>query len=150
MKKIKNLASLPRHEALAAARNAGRAVLADSKAVSSVCLTLWTEWMQANIPRACGQSDDEFGQLLSDMMEEFDVGLDEFIESASSRHAPPAPIDGEHAASGALLLLEALKWVNAEAQDDAGIEAMQTILDLALPELGMRIETARRAVSACR
>lgn len=150
MKKIKNLASLPRHEALAAARNAGRAVLADSKAVSSVCLTLWTEWMQANVPKACGQSDDEFGQLVSEMMDEFDLGLDEFIDAAASTNAPPVPLDGEHAAEGALLLLEALKWVNAEAQDAAGIQAMQTILDLALPELGMRIETARREVSACR
>jgi hypothetical protein len=145
-----NLAALPKHEALDRARAAGRGVLADRKAVSAVCLTLWTDWMAANIPHACGQSNDEFGDLLSAMMDEFDFGIDEFIESASSSNAPPAPLDGEISAEGALILLNAIKWANDAAQDSKGVAAFQAILDVALPELGARIETARRAVSACR
>jgi hypothetical protein len=150
MKKIKNLAALPRHEAIAAARNAGRGVLTDGDAVSSAFMTLWIEWMNANIPNACGQTDDEFGDLIDDMMKEFETGISEFVDSAASAAATPAPIDGELAAEGALLLVNAIKWLNDEAQDDKGVAAFQTILDVVLPELGARIETARWAVSACR
>jgi hypothetical protein len=148
-----NVASLPKHEALSLARDAGRGVLADSEAVSSVCLPLWIHWMNANIPTACGQSDDEFGELIAAMMEQFEFGVDEFVESASSAHeepAAPSPLEGELAAEGALLLVNAIKWMNNAAQDDSGIAAFQTILDVALPELDSRIEKARWAVSACR
>lgn len=150
MKKTKNLASLPRNEAIAKARAAGRSILANGNAVSPVFLTLWTEWMSANIPKACGQTDDEFGYLLGDMMDAFNTGMDEFIESAASTITPPTPIDGRLAAEGALLLVNAIKWASEAAQEERDFSPLQAILDVALPELGLRIEVARRAVSACR
>jgi len=145
-----NLASLPKHIALATARAAGRSILADEKAIEPVVLDLWTSWMNANIPRACGQSDEEFGKLVEAAMAEFHLGVDEFVESARSTGAPPAPIDGEHAAEGALLLIDAITWVSAAAQFEADMDPLQTLLDVVLPELKDRVEIARRAVSACR
>lgn len=78
-----NLASLPRDEAIERARAAGRAILGDRDAISAVFINLWTDWMNANIPKACGQSDDEFGELIGEMMDKFEVGVEEFIRTAA-------------------------------------------------------------------
>ncbi|MFM0013720.1 hypothetical protein [Paraburkholderia sediminicola] len=78
-----NLASLPRDEALERARVAGRGILVDDTAVSAVFLSLWTDWMNANIPNACGQSEGEFGDLVNSMMEMFEAGVNEFIRAAT-------------------------------------------------------------------
>ncbi|WP_175772606.1 hypothetical protein [Paraburkholderia phenazinium] len=78
-----NLASLPRDEALERARAAGRGILVDDTAVSAVFLSLWTDWMNANIPKACGQSDDDFSELVNAVMEEFEFGVNEFIRSVT-------------------------------------------------------------------
>ncbi|AXF07289.1 hypothetical protein CUJ91_04665 [Paraburkholderia graminis] len=80
-----NLASLPRDEALDRAHAAGRGILLDSDAVSEVLLSLWTGWMNENIPNACSQSEEEFGQLLDSMMRQFEAGVREFVASASDR-----------------------------------------------------------------
>ncbi|NPT36226.1 hypothetical protein [Paraburkholderia xenovorans] len=112
--------------------------------------TLWTDWINANMPVACGQSDDEFGALVDAMMEEFNIGMDESIESASISSVPPTPINGEHAATGALLLIDAVAWASRAAECHADMEPLQTLLDVVLPELKDRVELARRAVSACR
>lgn len=77
-----NLASLPRDEALERARAAGRSILVDSDAVSAMFLDLWTNWMNANVPKACGQSEDEFGDLVNSMMSEFEIGINDFVSSA--------------------------------------------------------------------
>lgn len=78
-----NLASLPRDEALERARAAGRGILVDSDAVSAVFLDVWTNWMNANVPKACGQSEDEFGDLVNSMMSEFEAGINAFVGSAT-------------------------------------------------------------------
>jgi hypothetical protein len=78
-----NLASLPRDEALERARAAGSAILVDSDAVSAVFRDLWTNWMNTNIPNACGQSEDEFGDLVNSMMSEFETGMNAFVCSAT-------------------------------------------------------------------
>jgi len=78
-----NLASLPREEAIDRARVAGRGILVDNTAVSTVFLSLWTDWMNANIPKACGQSDDDFGELVSAVMDAFEAGFYKFVSSAS-------------------------------------------------------------------
>ncbi|NIF78897.1 hypothetical protein F3J20_16135 [Paraburkholderia sp. Cy-641] len=77
-----NLASLPRDEALQRAREVGRAILHDSTAVSDAFDGLWVSWMNANIPKACGQSEGEFGELIDSMMGEFEDGLNDFVRSA--------------------------------------------------------------------
>jgi len=79
-----NLASLPREEAIERARVAGRGILVDDTAVSAVFLSLWIDWMNANIPNACGQSEDEFGELVNSMMNEFELGVNEFIASVTA------------------------------------------------------------------
>ena len=157
MEKIKNLASLPRDEALAAARDAGRAVLTDSKAVSSVFLTLWTEWMQENIPRACGQSDDEFGQLLSDMMKSFDLGMDEFIASASCAPPSAAYDDAYLAAREAAGLLEkqAAEILNMRSRDDrqartiASLYQAKSRLEREVSRLSSQIASPSTEINQC-
>lgn len=79
-----NLASLPLEEAIERARVAGREILADSDAISAVFLNLWTDWMNANVPQSCGQSEEEFGDLVNSMMNEFEVGMNEFIRAAAN------------------------------------------------------------------
>jgi hypothetical protein len=78
-----NLASLRREEAIERAHVAGRGILVDNTAVSTVFLSLWTDWMNANIPKACGQSDDDFGELVSAVMDAFETGFYKFVGSAS-------------------------------------------------------------------
>jgi hypothetical protein len=55
-------------------------VLSDADAMSKVWSALWEHWMLANIPRACGQSDDDFDELLNAVRTEFDGALDRAIE----------------------------------------------------------------------
>lgn len=75
-----NLASLPREEAIERAHAAGRAILADSDAISAVFMNLWTDWMNANVPQSCGQSEEEFGDLVNSMMDGFSNGLTEGVK----------------------------------------------------------------------
>ncbi|MDR7006065.1 hypothetical protein [Paraburkholderia strydomiana] len=78
-----NLASIPRDEAMRRAHAAGRTILLDSAAVAEVLPSLWTGWMNANVPTACGQSEDEFGVLVDSMMGQFEAGVGEFLASPS-------------------------------------------------------------------
>ncbi|MEM5315550.1 hypothetical protein [Paraburkholderia sp. JHI869] len=83
-----NLASLPREEALGRARVAGHEILGDPNALQGVSEQLWLNWMTANIPVAVGQSDEEFGDLVDAMYDEFLEGLSEGVENfASNRTA---------------------------------------------------------------
>ncbi|PRX32231.1 hypothetical protein B0G75_104252 [Paraburkholderia sp. BL18I3N2] len=75
-----NLSSLPREEAIERARVAGRQILADNDAVSTVAMDLWTGWMNANVPNACGQSEEEFGELVNSMMSDFLKGLTDGVK----------------------------------------------------------------------
>ncbi|VVD29963.1 ubiquitin carboxyl-terminal hydrolase [Paraburkholderia dioscoreae] len=75
-----NLASLPLDEALQRAYVAGEKILIDSDAIAAVSQDLWTNWMNANVPNACGQSEDEYGALLNLMMNHFFHGLTEGVK----------------------------------------------------------------------
>lgn len=75
-----NLASLPLVEALERAHDAGRKILIDSDAIAAVSQDLWTNWMNANVPIACGQSEDEYGALINSMMNHFFHGLAEGVK----------------------------------------------------------------------
>lgn len=75
-----NLASLPLDEALMRAYVAGEKILIDSDAIAAVSQELWTNWMNANVPNACEQSEDEFGALVNSMMDHFFAGLAEGVK----------------------------------------------------------------------
>ncbi|ASW00158.1 hypothetical protein [Paraburkholderia aromaticivorans] len=75
-----NLASLPLDEALQRAYVAGEKILIDTDAIAAVSQDLWTNWMNANVPNACGQSEDEYGALLNLMMTHFFHGLTEGVK----------------------------------------------------------------------
>ncbi len=75
-----NLASLPLVEALERAHDAGRKILIDSDAIAAVSQDLWTNWMNANVPNACGQSEEEFGCLVNSAMDAFFQGLAEGVK----------------------------------------------------------------------
>lgn len=75
-----NLASLPLDEALQRAYVAGEKILIDKDAIAAVSQDLWTNWMIANVPNACGQSDDEYGDLVNSMMNHFFHGLTEGVK----------------------------------------------------------------------
>lgn len=70
-----NLASLPREEALRRARIAGRAFLEDSEALREGFREIGEEWLNANMPIADGQTDDEFGELGDALEAEFTRAL---------------------------------------------------------------------------
>jgi len=65
----------------------------DSSAVSAVFPDLWANWMNSNVPNACGQSEDEFGELVNSMMGEFEAGVNESIES---KFGDPLTMQIEH------------------------------------------------------
>lgn len=90
MHKRVNLASLPREEMLSAARDSARSVFADEDVISAIVLDLRTAWINKNLPRACGQTDEEFGVLVDLACEEFDAGIDEAIAAAKASATPPA------------------------------------------------------------
>ncbi|MFM0724822.1 hypothetical protein PQQ53_14155 [Paraburkholderia strydomiana] len=75
-----NLAALPREDAIERARVAGREILADDAAVQAVADTLWMNWVNANVPVAVGQTDDEFGELVDVMGNKFFEGLNEGVK----------------------------------------------------------------------
>jgi hypothetical protein len=75
-----NLASLPREEAIKCARVAGREIFGDAEAVQIIADTLWMNWININAPVAIGQTDDEFGELVDTMGNEFFDGLAEGVE----------------------------------------------------------------------
>src|SRR5262249_37589921 len=75
-----NIASLPRAEALARARSGGRWILGDRNVMLLAMFDLYRRWADANMPKACGQSDDEFSELQDQCMEQWEEGIEEAIE----------------------------------------------------------------------
>ncbi|WP_185733505.1 hypothetical protein [Burkholderia sp. Bp8998] len=99
-----NLATLPEHETLARARVGGRAIFGDEAAVSACYHDLLRHWTDKNIPNAVGQSDDEFGDLLGKVCDEFEAGVDEAIKAAQAESLSiPSPSEGEASAEKARL-----------------------------------------------
>ncbi|SIT47127.1 hypothetical protein BN2475_710072 [Paraburkholderia ribeironis] len=47
---------------------------------------LWIYWINANVRIVCGQTDDEFDQLVDAFMDEFYLGVDEFVRSVQGPH----------------------------------------------------------------
>jgi hypothetical protein len=82
MNKPVNLASLPKDDALALARAGGRAIFGDMDAVTHIYTELMQYWIGRNIPQAVGQSDDDFGDLVSEVEEAFNSGVDEAVSAA--------------------------------------------------------------------
>ncbi|WP_343654525.1 hypothetical protein [Paraburkholderia caribensis] len=62
----------------------------------------------------------------------------------------PNPFEGEMEAQEALRILNAIKWANGAAQSREGFAALQKLLDGLLPTVIDHVETARRALAACR
>lgn len=105
-----NLASLPREEALKLARIGGREILCDGSALQPVADTIWLGWANANVPLAVGQSDEEFGELVDAMCDEFFAGMSEGCEQFQSIRPPQ---DSELALSrveGFLVKESAFAW----------------------------------------
>ncbi|PRY07044.1 hypothetical protein [Paraburkholderia sp. BL25I1N1] len=75
-----NLASLPREDALERARVAGREILGHENALQAVSDALWMNWINVNMPVAVGQTDDEFGELVDAMGDQFFDGLAESVK----------------------------------------------------------------------
>ena len=84
MDKPINLASLPREQMLLAARFAARSVFADEEVISAVAPDLREAWFAKHMPRACGQTDEEFGKLVELVCDEFDVGINDAIAMAKT------------------------------------------------------------------
>ncbi|MFL9987225.1 hypothetical protein [Paraburkholderia sediminicola] len=82
MSRIVNLASLPKDDALALARAGGRGIFGDINAVTHVYSELMSHWIGGNLPKAVGQSDDEFGELVCQIEKEFNAGVDEAVSAA--------------------------------------------------------------------
>jgi hypothetical protein len=154
MDKRINLAALPEREALTRARASGRAIFSDEAAVSAVYHGLLRHWTDKNIPNAAGQSDDEFDNLLSKVEGEFEAGVDEAIKAARAESlSTPNLYEGEMATGDALLIVRALQWLHNSVHVDTAredIDSYQTLVELSLGALGKELETAQRALSACR
>lgn len=105
-----NLASLPRKEALKRARIAGRQILGDGDALQPVADTIWIEWLNANAPIAVGQSDDEFGELIDAMGNEFFAGMAEGNEQFQAISQPQDSDRAPSRADGFLVKETALAW----------------------------------------
>jgi hypothetical protein len=82
MVKSVNLASLPKEEALQRARAAGSSIFGDEAAISAVYADMLKHWIDANMPCAVGQTDEEFIELLLEVEKEFEAGVDKAIERA--------------------------------------------------------------------
>lgn len=149
-----NLASLPLAEAMTRARLAGRKILGDKEALSSFRDDLSSRWVDTNLPISCGQSDDEFLAFSEQCTKEFEAGLDEAVSDArNAATARPNPFEGEDAATGAGLIIRALKWMSGKLEVDANredIDDYQTLIELGLNALESEVETARRAFSEFR
>lgn len=154
MDKRVNLAALPKNQALLRARAAGRAIFGDQGAVSEVYNDLMSHWIGRNLPKAVGQSDDEFGDLVSEISDEFEAGVDEAIKDARVQGcAIPNPFEGEMAADDALKIIRALNWLRDNAKVDTAPEDIadyQTLVHVGLAALEREVETARHALFACR
>jgi hypothetical protein len=83
MNKPVNLASLPKDEALVLARAGGRSIFGDIKAVTHIYSDLMSYWIGRSLPKAVGQSDEEFGDLVEEVEKEFNAGVDEAVGAAS-------------------------------------------------------------------
>ncbi|WNC88821.1 hypothetical protein RI103_14050 [Paraburkholderia sp. FT54] len=81
MSKPVNLASLPKDEALVLSRVDGRAIFGDVDAVTHVYSELMSHWLSKRMPRAVGQSDEEFGDLVEEVEKEFNAGVDEAVSA---------------------------------------------------------------------
>ncbi|WP_155257356.1 MULTISPECIES: hypothetical protein [Burkholderia] len=147
-----NLASLPRKEALKCARIAGRQILGDGDALQPVADTIWIEWLNANAPIAVGQSDNEFGELIDAMGNEFFAGMAEGCELFQSIGQPQ---DGDRAlgrAEGFLVKESALAWklhnvlafmveaVPSDAPDGLPVQCMLADLRNDMDELATRLQ----------
>ncbi|MFM0732351.1 hypothetical protein PQQ52_17840 [Paraburkholderia sediminicola] len=88
-----NLASLPKDDALARARAGGRTIFGDDDAVSHVYTDLMSRWIGRNLPKAVGQSDDEFGDLVEEIEKEFNAGVVEAVVAARARDKSRAILD---------------------------------------------------------
>jgi hypothetical protein len=82
MAKSVNLASLPKEEALQCARAAGSSIFGDEGVISAVYTDMLKHWIDANMPCAVGQTDEEFGELLLEVEKEFEAGVDKAIQRA--------------------------------------------------------------------
>ncbi|GAB2886014.1 hypothetical protein GCM10027093_21350 [Paraburkholderia jirisanensis] len=70
-----NLASLPKHKALVLARMGGITIGSDNEVMSHHFHDLLQTWVSANCPRAVDQTDEEFGDLVSDIGDAFMAGF---------------------------------------------------------------------------
>lgn len=93
MNKPVNLASLPKDDALARARIAGRSIFGDVNTVTHVYHDLMSYWIGRNLPQAVGQSDDEFGDLVEEVEKEFNAGVDEAVVAAQKGEKSPALLE---------------------------------------------------------
>jgi len=93
MDNLVNLASLPKDEALLRARAAGSSIFGDEGAISAVYTDMLKHWIDANMPCAVGQTDEEFGELLLEVEKEFEAGVDKAIEQARYDVQPVAALD---------------------------------------------------------
>jgi hypothetical protein len=154
MDKRVNVASLPLVEALERARHGGRSILGNEDAVSEVYIDLWRKWGDANMPNACGQSDDEFSDLMDKCMSEFEAGLDETVRTVRDAvPSTPDPSEGEMSASHARLIIRALQWLSENISVDTSredIDDYQMLVELGLGAIERDVETAERALMARR
>ena len=154
MDKHVNLAGLPKSVALMRARAGGRAIFGDEEAVSKAYEELMRHWFDKNMPRAVGQSDDEFDDLADEVGKEFEAGVDEAIKTARDySYAIPNPFEGEAAADDALKVIRALNWLRNNTTVDTAPEDIaiyQTLVRVGLAALEREVAMARHALSACR
>lgn len=77
-----NLAALHHEDALQHAYDAGRKFFLNERLMQCVAEDIWGHWRDENVPEAAGQTKDEFGKLLSEMMTRFQEGMSRGIEDA--------------------------------------------------------------------
>jgi hypothetical protein len=70
-----NLASLPKHKAIALARIGGLTIGSDNQVMSNHFPDLLKTWVSTNCPRAVDQTEEEFGDLVSDICDAFMAGF---------------------------------------------------------------------------
>jgi hypothetical protein len=81
-----NLATLPLKQAMRAAKADGRAALQDPSVFDDIYYEIQLKWLDKRIPRAAGQTDDEFSEFVAKVAAAFCEGLDETITKLSKGH----------------------------------------------------------------
>ncbi|GLU32557.1 hypothetical protein WKR88_17905 [Trinickia caryophylli] len=89
MDKLVNLASLPKEEAIAQVFNLARDVFRQKDVFDEVWEETRSAFINKHLPKACGQSDEEFGELTEAACDAFDAGF----EKAFSDVQPAATLD---------------------------------------------------------